>query len=750
MKKKSLLFLTLIVLFGYNKEATAAAATQLWDEFPLVRDNRNFKESKGGKAIPSQGRIIDESLRAHMLNEQAMASYTPQRDKNWRYVVALNCCRGGRSVVEIIREIEGKLLPEDQRDRLAVILGINERVTLDNPLDYGPANLADTVGGEDVVRDLQTLKIPILIVYFQWTSFREHRDKSDNYNTAYKIRQAIFDRLDRLGSQRQKEFVRNKLTQDDSSHKFPFGTARQLLLQNASSQKFLTGLHQKECLVYTHIQDADFVYFQESLLFNDLQGEEGKRLIPAGQNYLFAKYDALIAHHQTKNGRLPVIVGGAHVYSPEEDLKDYMTGLRTVNLDRTQAKHWTRFTSETGNGIKHLIGQQQPYGLYFHEPNTLVLSPVSAGYLRLRELSREWRLIYSRLEQGFNFGIDSELQDFTRALFKGVSDLGCRQGMVFSATTVLSTSMKRSNKPFTIRFSGEYDPKTKQFIQPTRDDLAAMRGMSQEIITSNDWGSSVATSFKFNKVKGDARKHIYAALKLFDPIEDLNPMNSTSFSNVLIRYGERVQGQQENARELFHNLRGYYEKQKQGNFIALQIIAAGWETAYFMRFMFLKHLQPPATVIVPPLSNPDQEIAFFLSQRFNFALDIGNPFVADLLGLTPLAQPLRVEIPLALPAPEAPLEQKVVAPEVAPFNPTKEQIIQVVTYLYTENKKNNSQTARDVGVDARTVPNLISGKAQPASRKKVANSLGTPEKVRQRLGRLPQTKVDYIIGLFAG
>jgi hypothetical protein len=57
--------------------------------------------------------------------------------------------------------------------------------------------------------------------------------------------------------------------------------------------------------------------------------------------------------------------------------------------------------------------------------------------------------------------------------------------MVFSSSTVLSTSMKIGLKPFTIKFSGTYKPKTKRFEGCTRADMSAMRDMKQETICTN-------------------------------------------------------------------------------------------------------------------------------------------------------------------------------------------------------------------------------------------------------------------------
>ena len=477
--------------------------------------------------------------------------------------------------------------------------------------------------------------------------------------------------------------------------------------------------------------------YKERLKFGDFQGEEP--LIPANQNKLLMKFDKVIAHHKVQNSRLPIIVGGAHVYSPEEDLEEYLDDLSiNESLNTSQSKYWTRFTSEMGNNIKHVIGQQHPYGLYFHEPNTVVLSPVSAERILKKEKSLNWKNIYQRLAKGISFGIACEMQDFTRSLFKDASDEVCQQGMVFAATTVLSTSMKRGKKPFTIKFKGEYDRESNKFTNATKEDLSAIRGMNQEIIKSNPWRSSVATSFNSHLVC-DALPFVSQTLRLFDPIDFLDPTKKKSFEKALILYNSTIKENIKDIRELFHNLQGHYDKLNQGSLIALQIITAGWETGQIMRFMFLNHLEPPSNIVIPLLTREDQDIQRFLAKRFNFVFDTINPFVADLLKFNAIIKEPLIKVIKREPIKEAELKF------------TKSQIADVVTYLYNLNDENEKTIATIFKVDKRTVPGLMD-KITPRvwAWKKVAQSLETSQKVYEYFNNhLSKKEIKCIIKILS-
>ncbi|MBY0293275.1 MAG: hypothetical protein K2W92_08330 [Alphaproteobacteria bacterium] len=721
MKKTWRLFFFILLTISYSREIKALY--EIWDDFPLVRDKRNFKEGVGGKGIPSQGRILRSAKFLH-INKKLLSEYTPT-ENNWRYVIAMNCRQGDREVTNILAKVV-RMVPKEQRQRLAVVLGINERVTAKTPLDYTPT--WNDVLGKDEKKALSNFEVPILLVYFQWTSFRESED--DSTLDAQEIRKAILTRISKIKKGSQRERVLDKLHKQDLQHQFPFGEARTFLLENRKTQKFIAALHKEDCSVYVHVQDSDFIAYQEPLLFGNFQGK--KPLIPANKNRLLSKFDEVIAHYEAHNRRLPIIVGGAHVYCPEEDLEEYTKKLSIEHLNSLKAKYWTRFASEMGNNIKHIIGQQHPYGLYFHEPNTLVLSPASAERLKRSEKSSEWKIIYKRLAGGFRFGIDSEMQDFTRALFKEADDEVCRNGMVFSSTTVLSTSMKRGKKPFTIVFSGDYDLEKNTFTNAVTADLKTLRGMSQEIISTNDWGSSVATSFNPHKVH-DARKFLYLSLRLFDPINLLDPSNKKSFSTALVRYNATIQRNREEIQTLFHNLRGYYNRLHEGDAVALQIITAGWETGQIMRLMFLNHLEPPAKMGALDLEKDDRNIQLFLTKRFNFVFEMINPFVVELLNFNSLIK-----------EPPATLEERI----KKETHLTQTQIAKVVKYLYKLNNSNNFKTAQLVDVDPRTVPMLMNDKATRARAwKTVALKLETPKMTRQVFKDLEKKHIKYILNI---
>jgi hypothetical protein len=806
MKTKRQFFYIIICLIASMVWVNLALAAQIWDEFPLVRDNRNFKESSGGKGVPSQGRIINlPQIQKLVLNEEKFQQL-PAGDKDWSYAVAMNCRRGDRSVFDIVREVEFNLISKNQDQRVGLVLGINERLTVDHPLNFMPS-WADIFGTPDYLTAFSHFKIPVLLVYFQWTSFRESVNNSQL--GALQVRELIAQRLHSVQNTRQNEFALHTIREQDSTHQFPFGKAREFLLENSETKSFIARLHRNNSRVYVHIQDSDFISFQEPLMFGNFQGYTP--LLPANSNRLLEKFDAIIADHKSRYGRLPIIVGGAHVYNPTEDLSAYIVQQQIPpkdNLNSVSAKNWTRFASEMGNNTKHIIGQQQPYGLYFHEPNSMVLSPASAHLLGQQEQSPEWQKIYIRLSAGFHFGIDSEVQEFTRGLFKDAKDEVCRQGMVFSSTAVLSTSMKRGKKPFTIKFKGTYNEATKRFVNWTNADLSAIRGMSQEIIHPNKWCSNIATSFA-NHRQGDARKFICQALKLFDPIELLDSSKPQSYLSGLYNYNDTIGHRKNEIRTLYNNLRGYYNGFGKGEVIAFQIITAGWETGQLMRLMFLDHLQPPLGVIVPPITDLDQNIRIFLSTRFNLRSNLvdptnpGNPFVAELLNLTPIVQTIKITPTIAqiitisvekekiviapspiqeskeLPklstayaldtvkalgevvpmkqhaaiatklemAPQAPVHRVVqlISPQ---FDVTQAKVASVVKYVYEVRYKNNSQTARDMGVARATVLKLMSSDA-PVAWKKIAESLNTPAKVSLFFNNFRQEHKDQILQILA-
>lgn len=637
--KQPLSFLFLIAIFFSSQ----LIGLQIWEEYPEVKDKRNYKESNGGKGVPPQGRILEESTKTLFIPGPRIINHD-EEVPSWNYIVSMNCRRGDRSVKEILTDVASQLLPSEERYRLGIILGINEKVGVDHPLDYDPT-WEVILGGEEVREDISQYNIPILITYYQWTSFRE--DPNNKFLSASGVRRQMMGKLSQLRTQRQKDVAIQKLRSVDARHQFPFGKAREYLLGTQDAINLIASLDSPQSGVYIHIQDSDYICLREELKFSDLEAPTKQHVMPANDNYLFKKYDALIDGFKTCSNHLPVVVGGAHVYSPQEEMSTYLRERQLSKLDSDVSKHWTRFGSEMGNRLKHIIGIQQPYGLYFHEPNTLILSPHSARRLLQSEKESGWKDIYKNLAAGFKFGIDSEVQDFTRMVFNGASDSLCRSGMVFSSNTILSTSMKRGKKPFTIECEGTFDEQTQKFKGSTSKNLTKLRGMSQEVIKPNQWMSNVTTSFKLHRLT-DTRKVVSNLLNLFDPLGKLDPGNPASFTYYLLNYEEYLLQSQLQILEVCRTLTTNYNKLNQGFAVAKAMISIAWECGQVIRLMLLDNLMPPQGTKIPS-NHIGGEVRTFLSQRFSFqTIHTGgfslNPFVEFLLSYRAPTKPIPIKI----------------------------------------------------------------------------------------------------------
>jgi hypothetical protein len=458
-----------------------------------------------------------------------------------RYVVAMNCQRGNIPVENVLKKFQ-EVISSKIFYRSALILGINEKVTMKNSINSLPT--FKEVLSEENISILKNLNIPVMVVYYQWTAYRDLKQKEDNL-TAQQVRQLLF-----MLTEFNPKLLQNVLDEDEElNHTFPFGQARNFLLSNDDSQNFILSLHQNDCQVNIHIQDSDVVSYQQNPMFTDfLLGDNP--LIPRKTEHLLDKFDILIDHIEKQNGFPPLFVGGAHTYSPAEDL----SALEDVRFNTWASKLFTRLVSEVSNTIRHFVGQQHPYGIYFHEPNCLVLSPPSArrmlmtrkhlpndikkAYARLAKAFKfglddgemdqlvkgfdfdngeEKMKEISRLAQGFKFGHDSELQGFTREVFESLNDEACRMGMIFSASIVLATSMKRGNgKTFTVEFDGKFNPGNGQFRGWQMNPLTGLNEMSQEVVHTNKWKDMIATSFT-SHLKSNAANFIIEAWNLFVP-----------------------------------------------------------------------------------------------------------------------------------------------------------------------------------------------------------------------------------------
>lgn len=236
--------------------------------------------------------------------------------------------------------------------------------------------------------------------------------------------------------------------------------------------------------------------------------------------------------------------------------------------------------SEIDNGLKHIIGQYQPYGLYSHEPNTLLLAPVCI------------RKLVPRITKDLEFGIDSEIQDLTRKLLKKCSTEDCAELMKFSAFTILATSMKRTGKPFYRQFSGKWSETSTQFEGWTKADIRRLHGLPQGIMNTNKWANCVATSFaKFRK--HDGRSHLAKLYRLFDPYYMCDHIKDHDFPNsfytTLLEYNEKLN--MEEIKNTFQMLSNAYDENT-----ASCMVTIAFNCGQFMCSMYLAHLTPPKNI----------------------------------------------------------------------------------------------------------------------------------------------------------
>ncbi len=653
-------------------------------QYQEVKDKRNVLKSSGGKSYGPFGRIIEESKSILLINNDL--NY---KGSKRRYVVAMNCQREKIPVENVLKKFHELISPESFY-RLALLLGINEKVTMKHPINYKPT--VEEVLSEEIITILKNLNIPVMVVYYQWTTYRDLPYQIDTDNLrAQKVREELFKLIST-----DREVLQYMLDEEEkANHKFPFGSARNFLLNNNDSKKFVSSLHQNNCQVYIHIQDSDVVLYRQNLIFTDfLLGTTS--LIPRNIKHLLDKCDILIDHVENQNGFPPLFVGGAHTYTPAENLTDLGDQFNTLT-----SKYFTRFVSEMSNIIRHMVGQQQPYGIYFHEPNCLVLSPPSAKRMETHErLPEDIKTAYKKLTEGFTFGNDSEMQGFTRKIFTGLDDNACCKGMIFSATIVLATSMKRGNKgPFTVEFDGKFDPSILRFCGWTKNPLTSMNSMSQEIIHPNKWVSMVTSSFTSHKKRGSLSL-ITNVLKLFTPI--MTP--SKSFESP---YSEEEQ--KTKASELFHSLTGNYNEM-----VAFQIMTLAWETGQSIRLVLSKHLTNQ------PTSRKDQNIIAFLSKRINYEEVGENPFVLKLLERDYIPKTIIVR---------------------------EDKVLEFAQYLMKVFKENKSKTAKALKIDPETLNKLLSDDTYMTARKRIAKQLDTEQNVLALLSEVSVSE-EMMISIF--
>lgn len=583
------------------------------------------------------------------------------------------------NILEILTKLSSQLLPLDEKCRMGIILGVNERVTVEKAYDYIPT-WEDLLPNTDL---LEALDLPILIVYSQWTSWREKT--ADTACSPQEIGKEIQDQLGEL-TDCQRQAAYQKLLQQDKSHQFPFGRMRGHVLNHPSSEKFLKDMEgATRTPVYVHIQDSDFTDLQTQPLFSPCPLPLASRPTP----FLFKHFDALIAYRLSE-GVMPLLVGGAHVYSPGEEIED----------TSEDSRYWTRFGSEVGNKAKQIMGRYQPYGLYFHEPNSLVLSPHSLAFVQLGDSAA----ILKKQYPCFSFGIDSEMQEFSRNIMNGLPDSACRQLMMFSARAVLATSMQRggSQRNFSIDYDGTYNKRTTRFENWTMASIRSIHGMPQEILHPNKWACSMCTSWKQHRVR-DSRKQIANLFNMFDPYKLSQGQTQQIFWRNLVQFDALILVRRADIKALFSFLGTAYDKQGKGNLVAFYMLSQAWETGQMMRLMFLDHLKKP---LESPSAPKLIDTRKFLSlgeqyQKTSSYLVVPNSFIIEILELNKVPRPF-----------------------------SRAYIVEkFVRFTYSHHRNNKAKTARLLGTSPSTITKLLK-QTSPQTAKKIYTALreiGTEE-----------------------
>ncbi|MEI6628048.1 MAG: hypothetical protein WCN27_01385 [Alphaproteobacteria bacterium] len=611
LPKETIMILCIIFILPFLVTPTFAAGlvADSIDNYPVVCDARNFKAATGGKSTKPQGiPLYDRSERLLIGKKFLDLPDIAGEEHPWRYMVTMNCKKGSiDDLVLMVKKLATQLLPPEQCHRLAILIGINEKLSsftdLDVPFDWSALKAKRN--------ELEALGIPILFVYTPWSTYREGPEGTTALDIIKNIKN-LFDGLNK----RQADALRKTIKAQDDKHGFPFGAMRTHLLKNEFTNDFVSKFS-REKPVYYHIQDSDFTSLQTFPQFYTFGVPTETSITSVGEKYLYAKYDSVISAMQKRYAFYPVIVGGAHVYDPDEVLDNVGVG----------AKQWTRFASEMGNMIKHILAVFQPYGVYPHEPNTMCLAPQTVQYLHK---SGNLHPLLSRLKtEGITFGMDCEVQDFIRALFRGLNDNDCRKGMIFAANLVLATSMKRAGRPFNIKLSGNYDQQAKKFQSWKSKDIKAIHGMPQEIIDPNAWMCNVSTSFSAHR-KVDRRTLLCTLFSAFDPhaLSGANAKYAPSrLYEILVGYEGEITRQKPTIKETFQNLLAAYDELGQGNLTAFYILSAAWEAGQTMRIMFLDNLEAPPMPAGRILAVPNvTDIRKLLADRLNYKSDRGHPF----------------------------------------------------------------------------------------------------------------------------
>lgn len=730
----------------------AQANTKIAAKYALVlktgKNDANFKAAtKGGAGFGPQGRLLTESARAWTLNEEAFKQLPGIKSTEypWRYAVAVSCRREGRAPLEIIQRFVD-LLPQEERHRVAVILNINEKIVGFDERNRTCENLNELISERDV-KVIQSYRIPVLVIYSQWTSYRE--DANNPNLTADKVRENIYKELDTLRQECQKQYEerlkelrqhRNlsesevqeirtksfknyqealgKLNEETLSsfkfasgveHKleFPFGAMRTFLVANSESQKFIKRLHADGAGVFINLQDSDFTRLEVLPQFYPFGAPSIKGM---DSKFLFKRYDALIAHCFKQNGCMPVALGGAYAYDPHEPMGEQVS---------PASKHWSQFAIEATNLTKFVIWAYGPYGVRFQEPNTMLLLHAPRG----REVVGGEQF-NNLLESGkIKFGPVCEIEDFTRELFKKCSNEVLHKAMIFSPELLVATSMKSDKRGFNVPFAGSFDPKTNRFILTSaadtdvaQDSLAHVNNMRQGVSTPRRWKQATQTAFKHCKRSGATC--LEKLFKCFDPYYLSMLQGSCTLAvlaKVLFFYNQVVQNQQATIRQCQMALADNY------NFEAAQnMLSCAWESGQGRRLLLQRALQLPT-----PERGKTQEDVSPLIQHFQRRFAYYQPdlpiisaaqeqFYSDLVVRTPTSFP------------------------VSPERRREKVVCDLIGVLLGQ--QTQEATAKVLGTSSTTLGNLKRGKGAPQTVPKIfdlllssQDALGLDETVFQEL-----------------
>lgn len=498
--------------------------------FPYKISKKPQKVNKGGMSTENLGRVLTTRTKHYTRNDpQQLPDHV-----HWSFAVCIaKSVYDARSNQEIIDDFKNIAPNCDYGlQQIAFVLGNNEQITLEDDPNFDQPDNVRTAKAANKERNvnrktLATYGIPTLFQYSYWQANWVDRTTGQPVNIQ-NVKEAY--REIKASDPQRATYLRNY---ERARSFYPFGASRSELYSADSSIKFFTALQQRVSVKATSNlfilnQDADYIdlsiqpaYYKgfadlpETLANNanyaqlvTTYTELAVELDP--NKTLFDHYNAAIQAHYAAHRIYPRFIGGAHIYSQTEDMNYLRREPGWRRYDIKACQEWTRFGSEMGNAIKHLIGQYNSFPLYFHEPNTML----------------RWQ------GNPVRFGDKSEMDEYFRRELKSHARNSTHQAK-FHGGIVLATSQRRGGKPFTVKFSGKFS--NGRFIDWSGDDIKALQGMPQEIMQANKWTSSVCTAFEkfksnnavsetiqllkenWNMPKKDTRAVIARLYNLYDP-----------------------------------------------------------------------------------------------------------------------------------------------------------------------------------------------------------------------------------------